>query len=204
MNQLYAHIKKVIDNKPKMPVFIFDYDGTLSDGGHRLAYLPTENLHLTESWSEFNRLSQFDAPFEDTIQVMKACHQIGLVIILTGRSDEVQVISQNWLTDNGADCYDFLVMRSASDNRKDTVIKEEFLRSIGLERIIAAWDDSPKVIEHFRSLGITTYQVCDYGEKANHAHLQSNGCDHEWDKFEVLGGESYYCCALCGKSSKEI
>lgn len=206
MNALHRHIKNHIEGrKANEPVFIFDYDGALSNGEHRLHALPTENLHLTESWEQFNSLAGFDTPFEDTISVMRACHQAGTVIILTGRSDSVIDISIKWLADNGADHYDFLVMREASDNRKDTVIKEEFLRFIGLHRITAAWDDSPKVIEHFRNLGITTYQVCDYGDKT-HAHLQSHGvkekgdeCDHVWERHS-FDDDYYDCCVSCGKS----
>lgn len=118
-----------------------------------------------------------DAPITDTIRVMKAMRAAGfIVIILTGRSDEAREITEKWLVQNGASHYDLLIMRSASDNRKDTVIKEEILRKIGIERIVAAWDDSPTVIAHFRSLGITTYQVCDYGENL-HDHLKSHGVD---------------------------
>jgi hypothetical protein len=108
---------------------------------------------------------------------MEAMRAAGfIVIILTGRSDEAREITEKWLGQNGASHYDLLIMRSASDNRKDTVIKEEVLRKIGIERIVAAWDDSPTVIAHFRSLGITTYQVCDYGENL-HDHLKSHGVD---------------------------
>lgn len=195
MSQLYDHIKRHIENNPNKPVFIFDYDGTLSDGTHRLDKLPTENLHLTETWDEFNALSEFDTPFESTIQVMKACYQSGIVIILTGRSDSVIRISQKWLIDNDADAYDFMVMRKAWDNRKDTIIKEEFLRYIGLHRITAAWDDSPKVIEHFRSIGITTYAVCDYGDQV-HSHIHHDECDHIWTQFL---GSDHRKCVSCNK-----
>lgn len=179
MNQMYTmikhHLNKVAINKP---VYVFDYDGTLSDGTHRLHKLPTKDLHLTESWSEFNRLSEYDEPIESTIQVMNSLYDSGaFVIILTGRSDEVCEISTQWLYGAGAK-YNVMVMRQASDNRKDTVIKEEFLRYIGLHRITAAFDDSPNVIAHFRSLGITTYQVCDYGYKL-HAGLGSHGVHHK-------------------------
>lgn len=158
-------------------ICIFDLDGTLSNGNHRLHLLPKKDLHLTESWTEFNMAAGGDAPITDTIRVMKAMRAAGfIVIILTGRSDEAREITEKWLVQNGASHYDLLIMRSASDNRKDTVIKEEILRKIGIERIVAAWDDSPTVIAHFRSLGITTYQVCDYGENL-HDHLKSHGVD---------------------------
>jgi hypothetical protein len=160
----------------KKYIYIFDLDGTLSDGTHRLHLLPKKDLHLTESWTAFNMAAGDDAPIEDTIAVLNALSSGDrVIIILTGRSDEARSITQKWLLDHGVQ-YDYLIMRRASDNRKDTVIKEEELRKIGLDRIVAAWDDSPNVIAHLRGLGITTYQVCDYGENL-HDHLKSHGVD---------------------------
>lgn len=175
MNQLYTMIKHHLNIDAALkPVYIFDYDGTLADATHRLDRLPTKDLHLTESWSEFNRLSIHDEPIESTIQVMNGLFKSGaFIIILTGRSDEVCELSTQWLTDAGAQ-YNVMVMRQASDNRKDTIIKEEFLRYIGLHRITAAWDDSVNVINHFRSIGITTYQVCNYDD-SNREDLKSHG-----------------------------
>ena len=156
-------------------VVIVDLDGTLSDGTHRLHLLPTKDLHLTESWSEFNGAAIGDKPIQNTIDVVNALWKAGmLVIILTGRSDEVETDTMIWL-DRHRVKYDYMIMRRASDNRKDTVIKEEVLRAIGMKHIVCAFDDSPNVIKHFRSLGITTYQVTEYGKP--HAHLQSHGVD---------------------------
>lgn len=158
-------------------VFIFDLDGTLADGSHRLHLLPKKDLHLTESWTEFNMAAGGDTPIVQTITVMRSLYLSGeSVIILTGRSDEASAITTDWLFSNEAHLYDHLIMRRASDNRKDTVIKEEVLRAIGLERIVAAWDDSPTVIKHMRDLGIVTYQVCDYGQNL-HDHLKSHGVE---------------------------
>lgn len=141
-------------------IVVIDYDGTLSDLTHRLPNLPTKDLHLTESWSEFSALAKFDAPIQNTIKVIN-----GLIggagffgLILTGRSDEFRNQSVEWLIDNSVE-YDHMVMRCSEDNRKDTVIKEEVLRAIGLDRILCAFDDNPQVIEHFRKLGIQTYAV---------------------------------------------
>lgn len=159
----------------KQRVVIFDLDGTLSDGTHRLHLLPTIDLHLTESWIEFNRAAKDDLPFSNNIAVCNAMFDAGyLVIILTGRSDEVEAETRAWLSENGVS-FDWLIMRRSSDNRKDTVIKEEVLRAIGLDLIVACWDDSPNVIAHLRGLGLTVYQVIEY-EKM-HSHLQSHGVD---------------------------
>ena len=78
MNQLHAQIKHVINhNGFSGKVYILDFDGTLSDGTHRLDKLPTTDLHLTESWSEFNELAIYDKPIESTIQVMNAIFNAG-------------------------------------------------------------------------------------------------------------------------------
>lgn len=161
-----------------MKAVIFDLDGTLADGTHRLHLLPTVDLHLTDSWNEFNRASKDDSPIHSTIEVCNIMVQAGLrVIILTGRSDIVRAETEAWLERNFV-MYSELVMRPHSDNRKDIIIKEEFLRNqVGLENIVAAWDDSPAVIEHFRGLGITTYAVCDYGAVAHRTDLKSHGVE---------------------------
>lgn len=161
-----------------MKAVIFDLDGTLADGTHRLHLLPAVDLHLTDSWNEFNRASKDDSPIHSTIEVCNIMVRAGLrVIILTGRSDIVRAETEAWLGRNFV-MYSELVMRPHSDNRKDTVIKEEFLRNqVGLENIVAAWDDSPAVIEHFRGLGITTYAVCDYGAAAHRTDLKSHGVE---------------------------
>lgn len=157
------------------PIVIVDLDGTLSDGSHRLHLLPTENLHLTESWSEFNRAAAGDSPIKSTIAVINGLWVSGFaIVILTGRSDEVRYETCKWLNENGVK-FDEIIMRRQEDNRKDTVIKEEALRAIGLDNIVCAFDDSPNVVKHFRSLGITTYQVTEYDKP--HAHIQSHGVE---------------------------
>lgn len=170
--ELWGHIYHL---RGTYGVVIVDLDGTLSDGTHRLHLLPTKDLHLTESWSEFNRAARHDAPIQDTIDIVNMLWKAGMgVVILTGRSDEVETETILWL-DRHKVKYDWLIMRRAEDNRKDTVIKEEVLRTIGLHHITCAFDDSPNVIKHFRSLGITTYQVTEYDKP--HSHLQSHGVE---------------------------
>ncbi|QVW27704.1 polynucleotide kinase/phosphatase [Hafnia phage Pocis76] len=168
-----------------MRYYIFDLDGTLADGTHRLHLLPKHDLHLTESWIEFNRACVNDAPIKDTIRVMNAIYDAceaadegDQVIILTGRSDDANRETIEWLYDMGCK-YHRLEMRGKTDNRPDTTIKEEFLRGLGLENIVACWDDSVKVIRHFRSLGLTVYQVCEYEPDPSRVDLQSHGEDEE-------------------------
>lgn len=182
-------------------VVIVDYDGTLSNGSHRLHMLPKNDLHLTESWTQFNQAAKHDTPISDTISIINGLWVSGFcVIVLTGRSDEVEADSLDWLYDNGVK-FDHLIMRRATDNRKDTIIKEEVLRAIGLENIKCAFDDSPNVIKHMRGLGLTVYQVCDYGENI-HDHLKSHGVDELKTKIECEGEHWFSVvdgkCLRCG------
>lgn len=182
------------------PIVIVDLDGTLSDGTHRLHLLPTEDLHLTESWSEFNKEAVGDSPIKSTVAVVNGLWMSGFaVVILTGRSDEVMEDTCKWLNENGIK-YDALIMRRKEDNRKDTIIKEEVLLAIGLENIVCAFDDSPNVVKHFRSLGITTYQVTEYDKP--HSHIQSHGVDELKPKIECEGEHCFSVvdgkCLRCG------
>lgn len=105
-------------NQPR--VVIFDYDGTLSDGTHRLHLLPTENQHLTESWIPFNSACVWDSPIQDTIDVMNAMYDAGFyVIILTGRSDHVEYESVRWLKNAGADGYSEFLQLYNNRNTKE-------------------------------------------------------------------------------------
>lgn len=142
-------------------VVIVDLDGTLACGKHRLHLLPKSDLHLTESWVEFNSACVHDDAISDTIGVVDNLQASNIIIILTGRSDHAESETIHWLADNNVK-YDYLVMRSRFDNRKDTTIKEEFIMQVGIENILCAFDDSPNVIGHLRGMGITTYAVTSY------------------------------------------
>lgn len=145
-------------------IVILDLDGTLADGRHRLHLLPTKDQHLTKSWVEFNLAAGDDAPFEDNINLGRALYRAGFkCIILTGRSAIARDITIKWLAEHGV-LYDDLIMRGADDDRKDTVIKEEYLRSIGLENILCCFDDLPQVAYHLRSIGLTCHLVTHYDE----------------------------------------
>lgn len=145
-------------------IVIMDLDGTLADGRHRLHLLPTKDYNLTESWTEFNLAAIDDTPLWDNIHVCNALALGGYkVIVLTGRSDVARDITLKWLVQHGV-LFDDLVMRKQTDNRKDVQIKEEYLRSIGLDNILCAFDDLPHVAYHMRGLGLTCHLVTHYEE----------------------------------------
>lgn len=157
-------------------VVIFDLDGTLACGKHRLHLLPTKDLHLTESWTEFNLACADDALIEANAELAWALEAAGhTVIILTGRSDIARNLTEQWLDKYGI-YYDRLIMRRHDDNRKDTIIKEEELRRIGLDRILFCVDDRLDVARHLRSLGLTVLVCTEYTE-TDRVDLGSHGVD---------------------------
>lgn len=147
-------------------VIIVDYDGTLSDGRHRLHLLPkAEDAHQTYAWDKFNLAAGEDTPFLDTIELVRTLYAAGkTIIILTGRCDIAKELSEKWLWEHGVP-YHQLIMRPAECHDKDTVFKERELRAIGLDRIQLALDDLEHICKFMRGLGITCYQVTHYDEK---------------------------------------
>lgn len=157
-------------------VVIFDLDGTLACGKHRLHLLPTKDLHLTESWAEFNLACADDKVIDDVANMLEAMSLAGYtVVILTGRSDIAREMTVKWLDKHDVH-YDRLIMRRNDDNRKDTIIKEEELRRIGLDRILFCVDDRLDVARHLRSLGLTVLVCTEYTD-VDRVDLGSHGVD---------------------------
>lgn len=149
-------------------VVVFDLDGTLSDGRHRLHLLPKkEDAGRTEAWDAFNLAAGDDGVFHDNVTLMNElwCSCMCRVVILTGRCDVAMDITKEWLHKYDA-CYDELIMRKAGDHRQDIEFKEEELRKIGLDNILCCFDDLERVAKHIRSLGVTCHLVTHYEEPA--------------------------------------
>jgi phosphoglycolate phosphatase-like HAD superfamily hydrolase len=150
-------------------IIIWDLDGTLACGKHRLHLLPKpEDAHVTSGWLTFNMAAGDDAPIQDNIDLLTICSANHEIIILTGRSDDALDITKNWLCEHHV-WYDRLIMRPKGDHRKDIEFKEEKLRAVGLERILCCFDDLEHVVKHIRSLGVTCHQVTHY-DNDRHGH----------------------------------
>lgn len=149
-------------------IIVWDLDGTLACGKHRLPLLPKpEDAGVTSGWLRFNMAAGDDAPIEDNIKLVRSLYYSGhKIVILTGRSDDALVLTLDWLEQYEVP-YNYLIMRPKYDNRKDIEFKEERLREIGLDNILCCFDDLEHVVRHVRSLGVTCHQVTHYD---NHLH----------------------------------
>jgi hypothetical protein len=150
---------------------LFDLDGTLADGKHRLTLLPHhDDAHRTEAWDSFNLASGEDEPFVDNIAIMNVLKETYHTIILTGRSAIAHDITVDWLADHYCH-YDELIMRPLNNHQIDTDFKTAAIREIQREYdIVCAWDDKYSICKMFRDMGITAHQVTEYEKQVGGMH----------------------------------
>lgn len=143
-------------------IVVWDLDGTLSDGRHRLHLLPPpEQRGIDSAWNAFSLAAIDDPVIYDNMVILKALAIHYDIVILSGRGMAAEDITIKWLRENFVP-YDRLIMRPIGDCRPDTEYKEEMLRKIGLSEIICCFDDLKHVANHIRSLGLTCHLVTDY------------------------------------------
>ena len=131
---------------------VFDLDGTLADLQHR------RHLHEAGDHRAFFAAVGGDAPIRKVINLLSTLYTAGHQIeIWSGRSDECRDDTQAWLVEHGVPPDIPLIMRSSGDKRPDELVKAGFLRGINEPDII--FDDRDRVVEMWRSKGITCFQV---------------------------------------------
>lgn len=135
-----------------MAFYVFDLDGTLADLAHRKPLLDAKD------WRGFFAAVGNDEPIPAVIGVLQALHAAGNQIeIWSGRSDECRAETEAWLLRHGVPEGVPVIMRSAGDKRPDDLVKREFLRGINQPDVI--FDDRQRVVDMWRSKGITCFQV---------------------------------------------
>lgn len=125
---------------------IVDMDGTLCYPGDRNPYDAST--------------ADKDEPNYPILDLVKVYQQTHKVFIVTGRSEKDREPTERWLTNFGVvPCGIF--MRPDDDNRKDYVVKEEVVRENlrGKYNIAFALDDRDGVIDMYRRMGISAWQV---------------------------------------------
>lgn len=140
--------------------FIFDLDGTLADGSHRIHHITTEGK--PKDWDSY-----FAALMGDTLiaPIARLAHAVALcydIVYVSGRPEEWQDETLEWLQvhglPNGA-----LYMRKAGDRRDDNIIKIELLAELRADGYapIMAFDDRKRVVTAWREAGICCAQVAE-------------------------------------------
>jgi phosphoglycolate phosphatase-like HAD superfamily hydrolase len=139
--------------------YVFDIDGTLANGEHRLHHIKKE----PKDWDTYFSECPHDEPIPHMIMLARHLRAAGVdVIYVTGRSDSVASQTAKWLSAHGAPA-GRLVMRKAGDHQPDDTLKVAMLQGLRTEGFepIMAFDDRNRVVKAWRENGVPCAQVAD-------------------------------------------
>jgi phosphoglycolate phosphatase-like HAD superfamily hydrolase len=143
-------------SKPR--AVIFDMDGTLA--------VRDETDPGVRKWYDWARVGE-DLPNKAVVELahlLIAAQSAGgpELVVVSGRDEICEPQTSAWLRDLDV-FYSALYMRAHKDNRKDTIVKREIYE----REIVPRWDvafvvdDRRAVVEMWRELGLTCFQVAD-------------------------------------------
>ena len=148
-----------------MKTVIFDLDGTLADITKRREMSTKENGKI--DWDIFFKPENiwFDIPNEPVIEMAKVLSQKNRIVIFSGRSKATKDETKRWL--NKFDVpFDVIKMRPTSNDWKfmpDDELKQHWLDTLfpgdKKDNILCVFDDRQKVVDMWRSNGLTCMQV---------------------------------------------
>jgi len=138
---------------------IFDVDGTLMDISHRRKFV----VQRPKDFDSFRKATEFDTRKEDIFTVAKALQAQGhKILISTGRNKSQRAITLKQLMGGGL-VFEKIYMRSDTDFTPDDELKSRFLDRMIEDGYfpIMAFDDRQRVVDMFRSRGLTVFQVAE-------------------------------------------
>lgn len=147
-----------------MKSVIFDLDGTLALIDKRRAISTDADGKM--DWNTFFNpdMIELDEPNTPVIQMAKTLKAAGhMIVILSGRSKATKDATRAWL--NKFDVpFDVLKMRPTSNEFKfkpDDKLKQDWLDQLFTDKsdILCVFDDRQKVVDMWRSNGLTCMQV---------------------------------------------
>ena len=143
-------------------IVIADLDGTIALIEHRRHWLDAEQhpeLTSDERWRKFFADCVDDEPNWPVIHTLHGLVATGRkVVIFSGRSDEVFKQTNSWLYRYDVP-FNHLRMRRAGDLTKDEILKEFWIQEYDLSEILCVFDDRSCVVEMWRRLGLSCFQV---------------------------------------------
>lgn len=148
------------------PLYIFDYDGTLALIDHRKHLISKGKAE----WDEFYKACVHDLPNDPVIKIFDVLLESGKndIEIWSGRSDIIRAESQTWLQFYTSILWASsrrsveLRMRPDGDFTPDEQLKMMWYNALSDEdkkRLVCVFDDRQKVVDMYRSLGVTCLQV---------------------------------------------
>lgn len=139
----------IVEQDPNLPeAIMFDLDGTLALFGDNNPY-DREFIY-----------DELNYPVYDALRMYQA--QGKKIIICSGRNGKFFETTDAWLGKHGIKP-DLFLMRKENDSRKDVLVKQEmFLNHILPNYYVnAVYDDRDQVVELWRDIGLTCFQVAE-------------------------------------------
>ena len=143
---------------------IFDLDGTLAliDKRRELARKPNGKIDFKILHDPSN--IHLDEPNPPVVRIAQMFAEQGFnVVIFSGRSDKTKFTTRSWLSNNRVP-FQKLIMRDSkiSNYTPDDVLKKDMLdKYADINDVFLVVDDRNKVVDMWRSLGLTVFQVAD-------------------------------------------
>ena len=147
-----------------MGFYVFDIDGTLAIGEHRLHHLEKH----PKDWDAFFDACHEDEPYKPVIHLCKlliASHT-DIVELWTGRPEKVREKTVKWLEDHGIPREGYrLRMRPDGIREHDSILKREWLHEAREEPLRGQpdmiFDDRNSVVRMWRAEGVPCAQVAE-------------------------------------------
>ena len=138
---------------------ICDLDGTLCNIEHRISFITND----AKDWKSFYYNMPNDSVNNWCFNIIDALAKKGIAILyVTARPEDYKSISIDWLRRNSCPI-NGIYMRKSKDNRKDFIVKKEIYEENIKDKydILFCIDDSARVTEMWRSLGLTCLQCAE-------------------------------------------
>lgn len=143
-----------------MKCVVFDIDGTLANGNHRIWAIRSE----PKKWSIYFGLLAEDTVIEPIALICRAVHEYPDICVLycTGRPEEYIPQTAQWLKDSALPEVP-IYYRKKGDFRDDSIVKLELLKEIEANGydIVMLFDDRNRVVLAARGAGYTVAQVAE-------------------------------------------
>lgn len=127
-------------------VYLVDIDGTVALCGDRDIYDGSKAY-----------LDTVNTPVASVVKMLPR-----KVIFMTGRSEDHREVTEQWLLLNGFG-WPQVHMRKSGDTRKDSIVKHELFNEHirGRYNISGVFDDRKQVVDMWRAIGLTVFQVAE-------------------------------------------
>jgi beta-phosphoglucomutase-like phosphatase (HAD superfamily) len=142
----------------KPAAVVWDLDGTLSDDRARAHFVEVE-AGRKRDWDSYFDAIEEDPPIAASMAILHALRKEGVrIIFLTGRPERTRDKTERWLSANGLDEYDLLLMRPGHERRPAGEFKIEVVDDLrDRYEILCAFEDRIDVAESLRLGGVPVF-----------------------------------------------